>query len=553
MCPAFDIGETVVYERCPRAASAPLPAEYRPRRPEQQALYRVVQAHLETLLAEPLAHGAAPYPRHVEHEFRRYLACGIPAHGFYRVRCPDCGHERLLGLSCAGRLCPSCWGRRMSDGAAHLVDRVLPQVPYRQLVLSLPYRLRFHLARDGRFLSQVLGAYLGSVFAWQRHRGRVAGIDDGHSGAITFVQRFGGALNLNVHFHSVLPDGLFVSPGGPYASDAPLEFVPLPPPSDAEVARLTRRIARRLTKRARRYLEGHADEHALIDPDDEQATLQHALSTALRPPVRPQPTLPLGDEPEPPPPASALCARVAGYSLHAARAVATDDRAGLERLCRYGLRAPFSQRRLSVLPDGRVHYRLAKPWPTPAGVSELVLEPLAFLKRLAALLPPPYQNTVRYHGCFANRSGLRTRLPPPPPSADGRHGADAPASVSVPAPENEPILDEEDQAQPLRARRLRWARLLKRTLGVDGLDCPRCHATMVVLALITASDVVERILDHLGLPSTPPPVAQARPHPTEAQAELLQIDQDQTPLQRQPELRSATSGSGHTPAACAPP
>jgi hypothetical protein len=41
------------------------------------------------------------------------------------------------------------------------------------------------------------------VFAWQRHRGRVAGIDDGHTGAITFIQRFGGALNANVHFHSI--------------------------------------------------------------------------------------------------------------------------------------------------------------------------------------------------------------------------------------------------------------------------------------------------------------------------------------------------------------
>ncbi len=51
---------------------------------------------------------------------------GLKGHGFYRVRCPDCGHERLLGLSCAGRLCPSCWKRRMADGAAHLVDRVLP-------------------------------------------------------------------------------------------------------------------------------------------------------------------------------------------------------------------------------------------------------------------------------------------------------------------------------------------------------------------------------------------------------------------------------------------
>ena len=89
----------VVYERFDGAASAPLSPVYRPRKPQNTALYRIVQEHLETFLAEPLAHGAPPYPRYVEREFRRLLSCGVPAHGFYRVRCPDCGYERLLGLS----------------------------------------------------------------------------------------------------------------------------------------------------------------------------------------------------------------------------------------------------------------------------------------------------------------------------------------------------------------------------------------------------------------------------------------------------------------------
>ena len=89
----------VVYERTDGAASAPLPPTYRPRHPQSTALYRIVADHLEPFLAEPLTHGAPPYPRHVEREFRRFLTCHVPAHGFYRVRCPACGHERLLGLS----------------------------------------------------------------------------------------------------------------------------------------------------------------------------------------------------------------------------------------------------------------------------------------------------------------------------------------------------------------------------------------------------------------------------------------------------------------------
>jgi len=93
-----------------------------------------------------------------------------------------------------------------------------------------------------------------------------------------------------------------------------------------------------------------------------------------------------------------------------ARTVAAADREGLERLCRYGLRVPFAQQRLSVLLDGRVRYELPRPWPTPSGVTHLDLEPVAFLKRLAALLPAPYQNLVKYHGVFANRSRFRHRL-----------------------------------------------------------------------------------------------------------------------------------------------
>jgi len=533
----------IVYERAPGAASAPLPPTYRPRRSQDQPLYRIVQAHLETFLAEPLAQGAPPYPRYVEREFRRFLTCGVPAHGFYRVRCAACGHERLLGLSCAGRLCPSCWSRRTADVAAHLVDRVFPSAPYRQLVLSLPYKLRLYLARDPTFLSAMLGGYLKSVFAWQRHRGRVAGIQDGQTGAITFVQRFGGALNLNIHFHSITPDGLFVP-----TSAGDLSFVPLEPPSGEDVARLGRRVFRRLTKIATRYLAQRQDEHT--DPDDERATLQHALSVALRPPVRPQRALPLGglEQSEHRPLAQDLCTAAGGFSLHVARTVEPHDREGLEELCRYGLRAPFSQRRLSVLPNGKVRYELARPWPTPAGVTELIMEPLQLLKRLAVLLPVPYQNLTRYHGVFANRSRFRPLLPLPPEAAGSRDD-DANASahrcgpklvrtqpglqIDLPLGEPDAGLDSGDgvaaadrgfahepepgamddalEEQPaVRPRRMPWASLLKRSLGVDGLECPRCQAQMVLLALITAPRVVAKILDHLRLPSTPPPLAPAR-------------------------------------------
>jgi hypothetical protein len=134
------------------------------------------------------------------------------------------------------------------------------------------------------------------------------------TGAITFVQRFGSALNANVHFHSITPDGLFV----PHSSGN-LCLQPLEPPSNEDLLRLGQRVFRRLTKIASRYLDHHQDEHT--DPDDEQATLQHALAVALRPPVRPQPALPLGgsEQPAPGSPPKDLCIAGGGFSLHAAR------------------------------------------------------------------------------------------------------------------------------------------------------------------------------------------------------------------------------------------
>ncbi len=62
-----------------------------------------------------------------------------------------------------------------------------------------------------------------------------------------------------------------------------------------------------------------------------------------------------------PAPAKPFCGQVAGFSLHAGQSVEADDRAALERLCRYGLRVPFSQERLVLGKDGRVIYFLRRP------------------------------------------------------------------------------------------------------------------------------------------------------------------------------------------------
>jgi hypothetical protein len=101
----------------------------------------------------------------------------------------------------------------MAERAAHLVDRVLPDVPVRQWVLSLPHRLRYLLAWDHDLCRAVAGVYVRAVLGFLRARARRTGVADGRSGAVVMIQRFGGALNLNVHLHALVIDGVFAWTG----------------------------------------------------------------------------------------------------------------------------------------------------------------------------------------------------------------------------------------------------------------------------------------------------------------------------------------------------
>jgi hypothetical protein len=185
-----------------------LEAEYRPRKPEESPLYGVVAGHLETFLARQREHDRH-VPRFVERELRSFLECGILAYGFVRVHCDACGLDRAVPFSCKRRgFCPSCCGRRMADTAAHLADRVFPRAPVRQWVLSLPFALRYRLAYDASLLGEVLAALTRTVFGSLRRRAREVGIEHGQCGTVTFIQRFGGSLNLNVHFHMLAPMSL---------------------------------------------------------------------------------------------------------------------------------------------------------------------------------------------------------------------------------------------------------------------------------------------------------------------------------------------------------
>jgi hypothetical protein len=134
-----------------------VPPAYQPRDPSGTVLYQVIADHLETfpatLAADPAAHGL---PAYVTEEFYAYLQCGVLAHGFVRLGCDTCPHQMLLAFSCKKRgFCPSCAGQRMAQMAAHLVEQVIPRVPTRQWVVSVPIPLRYWMAPSRELTARI--------------------------------------------------------------------------------------------------------------------------------------------------------------------------------------------------------------------------------------------------------------------------------------------------------------------------------------------------------------------------------------------------------------
>jgi hypothetical protein len=122
------------------------------------------------------------------------------------------------------------------------VDRVFPNAPVRQWVLSMPFALRYRLAYDAALLSNVLNVFMLALFGELRRRARkLLGLRSSQCGAVTFVQRYGDALNAHPHFHSLVIDGVYAA-----GEDGRPEFRQLSAPEDLEVLRLAEIVSQRV-------------------------------------------------------------------------------------------------------------------------------------------------------------------------------------------------------------------------------------------------------------------------------------------------------------------
>ena len=207
-------------------------------------LYGVVEEHLESFY-QALGEQGISLPAFVHAEFERYLRCGRLEHGFVRVKCTSCRHEHLVAFRCKCRgFCPSCGARRMVETAAGLVEHVFPRVPVRQWVVSFPWPLRLLFAVRPELLSRVLGVVTRALStAVKRRAGIRAGVA-AETGVVTFIQRFGSALNIPLHL--LVLDGAY-----PFTAGR-ARFHRAGVPTNDEIERLLdvliRRIVRTLTR-----------------------------------------------------------------------------------------------------------------------------------------------------------------------------------------------------------------------------------------------------------------------------------------------------------------
>ncbi|MFM8312949.1 MAG: transposase, partial [Deltaproteobacteria bacterium] len=317
--------------------------------PEKTILYRTIQDHFQTFVARAESKTEKlPFPMHVFQEVEAYLGCGILANGF--------------------------------------------------VVLSFPFSVRYALAYNPTLVTKVLAIYIRVISNWYEKSARRNGIS-GKTAAVTFVQRFGGAINLNVHFHSLFLDGVFTEKNGK------LHFVPVFPPTNEEIVTLVKRVNLRVT----RYLEkkGLTMDDFSEDPfAHEQPVLAQIAGASVQSRIgigerEGQRVRRIGEEYRAARAyfVSERCALSDGFSLHANVQIKGNDRKRLEKLCRYTARPPIALERMSESPDGKILYRLKTKYSD--GTTHILFDPLELVEKVVALIPPPRANLLRYHGLLA--------------------------------------------------------------------------------------------------------------------------------------------------------
>ena len=323
---------------------------YKPRRPRESPLYRLVAQHLEELLRVwPVRflrqHG--PLRPVVERVLREFLKCGLLEHGFARLWCGECRRSVLVAFSCRGRsFCPSCEKKKQLLWAEWLREELLGEVAHRHVVLTIPRLLR-PLFRRRRELLTELGRAAAEAVSELVRRG-VGG--DARPGIVVSIATAGDLVQWHPHLHLLTTDGGKTADGS---------WPPLP---EWDALLLMRLFRERLLARL---------------------VLAHAISAELV--------------------TKLLAWRHPGFSVHVGEPISACDKQRLEDTAAYLIRNPLSLKKLVYL-DGRQAVLYRSRMNPSLGRNFEALDPLEWLARLSDHIPDPGQHRTLFYGEYSSRA-----------------------------------------------------------------------------------------------------------------------------------------------------
>jgi len=465
---------------------------YQRRKPEADLFYRTIKTYWPKFIEEQQRVISQSIPKFVKHEFENYLSCGIPENGFVRTYCYTCKLTGIVAFSCKQRgFCPSCCARRMNDEAAHLVDHVLPRVKYRQWVLSFPYKLRYLMAYNPGLTNSVLSIYVKEISKFYKCKYKATAykktsLQKLKTGSVTFIQRFGSALNLNVHFHTLFADGVFIKQeSGEYDFEVLNEIEP------NDLSQITERIKLKVNKILSKL---DFDESQLEFNDNSEDQLLNQISkTSITNKIQRYGEFNFSSE------ASLSLDPYSfnneGFSLNAKVVISGVDTKKLEKLIRYMSRGPIATKRLTEFYPNGLLYELKTPW--KCGTTHVSFTPLEFISRLVALIPPPGFNMIRYHGVFApNFKDRDLVVIKSPPKSENIAKGHAPMITFVAHQKN--VFYEEQLKRKQKRERMRWSDMLKRTFEIDVTTCLICKGRIEQIAVVKDKTAVKAILKSLN-------------------------------------------------------
>jgi hypothetical protein len=380
----------------------------------------------------------------------RYLDCGVPENGFARLKCCDCGRERLLSFSCKQRgLCPSCDAKRAAAFAAFLQDELLEKVGHSMWTFTIPKMLRPYFMHHRELLADLARLAYETI---RELMAEAVGDPRARPGVVAVPQTFGGAVRPHPHSHCLASRGVWNEKG---------QWTPVPYIDTTAAEKLFR----------------HKVIHFLKNKgllSDERIEILNAF-------------------------------RRSGFSVDCSVTVWPQDTQGLLRVASYLLRCPVSLSRIHWTPGSKTLFyesNGSQEDPLHSHPQGETLDVFEFVARVLTQVPEPRIHNIHRFGIYSSKARACRAKKNLALSAFTNEGS---------SPEE---IDPTISAQKRAALRKRWAHLIRRVYLKDPLICPDCGGELRVIAFITEPKIIAKILRHLRnrkATSRAPPSQQTEP------------------------------------------